>query len=127
MAAIIAQMTRANRERKKKKRIEISKCMYELPPFTTKFEPQVTKSFIDDAQKLSCRFFIAVAQQVPSGEESHHGEIQRGQVLRRRPPAIGGDRGRGGGQSHVQLEASLLHTEKRTIKRGETNSHNNDL
>ncbi len=27
------QMTRANRERKRKKRYEISKCMYELPPF----------------------------------------------------------------------------------------------
>ena len=41
MAAIIAQMTRANRERRKKKRYEISKCMYELPPFAARFEPQV--------------------------------------------------------------------------------------
>ena len=44
MAAIIAQMTRANRERRKKKRYEISKCMYELPPYAARFEPQVRKN-----------------------------------------------------------------------------------
>lgn len=42
MAAIIAQMTRANRERKKKKRVEISKCMYDLPPYPDHFDEQVT-------------------------------------------------------------------------------------
>ena len=44
MAAIIAQMTRANRERKKNKRWEIiiSKCMYELAPFPQRFEAKVS-------------------------------------------------------------------------------------
>ena len=44
MAAIIAQMTRANRERKKNRRPEImiSKCMYDLAPFAERFEPQVS-------------------------------------------------------------------------------------
>lgn len=46
MAAIIAQMTRANRERKKKKRIEISKCMYELPAFTDHFESQLHNKYL---------------------------------------------------------------------------------
>ena len=43
MAAIIAQMTRANRERKKNKRFEIviGKCMYEIGPFPEKYEPEV--------------------------------------------------------------------------------------
>ena len=43
MAAIIAQMTRANRERKKNKCFEIviGKCMYEIGPFPEKYEPEV--------------------------------------------------------------------------------------
>ena len=45
MAAIIAQMTRANRERKKNKCFEIviGKCMYEIGPFPEKYEPEVNK------------------------------------------------------------------------------------
>ncbi len=44
MAAIIAQITRANRERINKKRFEIviSKCMYEIKPFPEKYEPEVS-------------------------------------------------------------------------------------
>jgi len=34
-------MTRANRERKKKKRYEITKCMYELPPFPDHYQKEV--------------------------------------------------------------------------------------
>ena len=43
MAAIIAQMTRANRERRKNKRYEIviGKCMYEIAPFPEKYELEV--------------------------------------------------------------------------------------
>ena len=37
MAAIIAQLTRANRERKKRVRIESAKCMYEIPPFDERY------------------------------------------------------------------------------------------
>ena len=40
MAAIIAQLTRAKRERAKKKTYETNKCMYELPPF----DPHFTES-----------------------------------------------------------------------------------
>jgi len=42
MAAIIAQMTRANRERKKNKCFEIviGKCMYEIGPFPERYEPE---------------------------------------------------------------------------------------
>ena len=39
MAAIIAQLTRAKRERDKKKTIEATKCMYTLEPFDSHFEP----------------------------------------------------------------------------------------
>uniref|UniRef100_A0A0K2TJJ0 Uncharacterized protein n=1 Tax=Lepeophtheirus salmonis TaxID=72036 RepID=A0A0K2TJJ0_LEPSM len=46
MAAIIAQMTRANRERKKKKRYEISKCLYDLPPFNEKYEPEIHNRYL---------------------------------------------------------------------------------
>ena len=37
-------MTRANRERKKKKRIDIAKCMYDLPMFDSHFEPVVSET-----------------------------------------------------------------------------------
>ena len=52
MAAIIAQITRANRERIRKKRFEIiiSKCMYEIKEFPDKYEPEVRDSFV-----VSCR------------------------------------------------------------------------
>jgi len=44
MAAIIAHITRANRERIRKKKFEIiiSKCMYEIKPFPDKFDPEVS-------------------------------------------------------------------------------------
>ena len=45
MASIIAQMTRANRERKKRqlenKEIAIGKCTNEIPPFPEKYVPEV--------------------------------------------------------------------------------------
>ena len=43
MAAIIAQITRANRERidKKKYEIGISKCMYEIRPFERHYDKNV--------------------------------------------------------------------------------------
>lgn len=58
MAAIIAQMTRANRERKKNKCFEIviGKCMYEIGPFPEKYEPEVcyidSKSIIVQWKKI---------------------------------------------------------------------------
>ncbi|XP_040568655.1 uncharacterized protein [Lepeophtheirus salmonis] len=52
MAAIIAQMTRANRERMKNKRIEISKCMYEIPPFPERFDPKVHNKYIKATNDL---------------------------------------------------------------------------
>ena len=58
MAAIIAQMTRANRERKKNKCFEIviGKCMYEIGPFPEKYEPEVcyidSKSIIVKRRKI---------------------------------------------------------------------------
>ena len=41
MAAIIAQLTRANRERKTRVRIETSKCMYEIPPFDPRYSKDI--------------------------------------------------------------------------------------
>ena len=46
MAAIIAQMTRANRERKKREKnkgkdIASGKCVYDIAPFPEKYEPEV--------------------------------------------------------------------------------------
>ena len=46
MAAIIAQITRANRERKRKKTYEIQKCMYDLPPFDPHFDPLVHNKYL---------------------------------------------------------------------------------
>ena len=46
MAAIIAQITRANRERKKKKTYETTKCMYDLPPFDPHFDPMVHNKYL---------------------------------------------------------------------------------
>ncbi|XP_023326920.1 uncharacterized protein LOC111700276 [Eurytemora carolleeae] len=46
MAAIIAQMTRQNRERAKKKRYESAKCMYELPPFDPHYDPKIHNKYM---------------------------------------------------------------------------------
>ena len=46
MAAIIAQLTRAKRERAKKKTYETNKCMYELPPFDPHFDPMVHNKYM---------------------------------------------------------------------------------
>ena len=46
MAAIIAQITRANRERKRKKTYEIQKCMYDLPPFDPHFDPLIHNKYL---------------------------------------------------------------------------------
>ena len=42
MAAIIAQMSRAKSERGKRKRFDISKCVYTLDPFDQCFDPDVS-------------------------------------------------------------------------------------
>ena len=45
MAAIIAQITRASRERKKQLKEEfvivIGKCMYDIKPFPDRYDPKV--------------------------------------------------------------------------------------
>ena len=46
MAAIIAQMSRAKSERGKRKRFDISKCVYTLDPFDQCFDPDVSISFL---------------------------------------------------------------------------------
>ena len=48
MAGIIAQITRANRERIEKRKFEVgvSKCMYELKPFDPCFKAEVRKYVI---------------------------------------------------------------------------------
>ena len=58
MAAIIAQMTRANRERKKNKCFEIviGKCMYEIGPFPEKYEPEVC--YIDSKSIIVLQQFV---------------------------------------------------------------------
>ena len=45
MAAIIAQLTRANRERKKGRGIETSKCMYEISPFDERYYKSLVTLF----------------------------------------------------------------------------------
>ena len=46
MAAIIAQLTRAKRERDKKKTFDSNKCMYTLEPFDDHFEPTKHNRYI---------------------------------------------------------------------------------
>ena len=50
MAAIIAQMSRAKSERGKRKRFDISKCVYTLDPFDQCFDPDVSMYFIQCIQ-----------------------------------------------------------------------------
>ena len=52
MAAIIAQITRAKRERDKKKTYQTEKCMYHLPPFDPHFEPMVHNKFLARLPKI---------------------------------------------------------------------------
>ena len=46
MAAIIAQITRAKRERLGKVTYQTNKCMYHLPPFDTHFNPRVHNKYL---------------------------------------------------------------------------------
>ena len=46
MAAIIAQITRAKREREKKVTNEVTKCMYELPSYDTHFDPKIHNKYL---------------------------------------------------------------------------------
>ena len=46
MAAVIAQITRAKRERDTKVTYETNKCMYELPPFDSHFDPKVHNKYL---------------------------------------------------------------------------------
>ena len=46
MAAIIAQLTRANRERGKKVTYATTKCMYDLPRFDSHFDPLVHNKYL---------------------------------------------------------------------------------
>ena len=42
MAAVIAQMAKAKRERSERKKIDIDKCVYELKPFDSHFDAKVS-------------------------------------------------------------------------------------
>ena len=42
MAAVIAQMAKAKRERSERKKINIDKCVYELKPFDSHFDAKVS-------------------------------------------------------------------------------------
>ena len=46
MAAIIAQLTRAKRERGRKITYETNKCLYHLPPFDDHFDPRVHNKYL---------------------------------------------------------------------------------
>jgi hypothetical protein len=62
MAAIIAQITRANRERIRKKRFEIiiSKCMYEIKAFPDQYEPEVSWSWLPQAAFANLQFLSSI-------------------------------------------------------------------
>ena len=69
MAAIIAHITRANRERIEKKRYEIviSKCMYEIKPFDQTFNPIVSilKIYLlQNDEDLSYNFLISIFRSI---------------------------------------------------------------
>ena len=56
MAAIIAQITRANRERKKRnetrKKIKPGKCMNDIDPFDEAFDPKVSTIFFVKSRQI---------------------------------------------------------------------------
>ena len=64
MAAIIAQMSLANRERKKRKAemgnkaIGADKCIYELPPFDRCFDPMKHNKYMKMKQQIERRNYI---------------------------------------------------------------------
>ena len=64
MAAIIAQMSLANRERKKRKAemgnkaIGTDKCIYYIPPFDHCFDPMKHNKYIKLKQQVDRRNFI---------------------------------------------------------------------
>lgn len=72
MAAIIAQITRANRERKRKKTYEIQKCMYDLPPFDPHFDPLKHNKYLSrwdpDGRREKIRKYFAQIFTFQAGE-----------------------------------------------------------
>ena len=48
MAALIAHITRSNRERLEKKKFEIiiTKCMYEIRPFEKYYDPMIHNKYV---------------------------------------------------------------------------------
>ena len=62
MAAIIAQLTRAKRERAKKKTYETNKCMYHLPPFDPHFDPMIHNKYLVRyvSRNLSLAFYHGI-------------------------------------------------------------------
>ena len=63
MAAIIAQLSIANRRRKKRQRetkwIESDKCVYSLPPFDPCFQPMKHNKYLKNKVEFERRQFIA--------------------------------------------------------------------
>ena len=69
MAALIAHITRSNRERLEKKKFEIiiTKCMYEIRPFEKCYDPMIHNKYVlfkalrcetDDATSFYKLFYI---------------------------------------------------------------------
>ena len=62
MAAIIAQLTLANRTRKKRQRlnkwIESDKCVYTLPPFDPCFQPMKHNKYLKNKNEFERRQLV---------------------------------------------------------------------
>ena len=52
MAAIIAQLTRAKRERAQKVTYNTNKCLYQLPPFDAHFDPLIHNRYLARWRKI---------------------------------------------------------------------------
>lgn len=52
MAAIIAQLTRAKRERAQKVTYNTNKCLYQLPPFDAHFDPLIHNRYLARREKV---------------------------------------------------------------------------
>ena len=77
MAAIIAQLSLANRRRKKRQReakyIESDKCVYTLPPFDRCYQPMKHNKYLKNKAEFERRLHVA---QKAKGMNKHRSSLQ---------------------------------------------------
>ena len=81
MAAIIAQLTRAKRERAQKVTYNTNKCLYQLPPFDAHFDPLIHNRYLARWRKIIVKKYFWIASILYFRREKVRQEQQRLQLL----------------------------------------------